>query len=58
MRVVDEPKVIVSSAVDREERDELERLARDGDRTLSQEIRRALRRHIESERDDEQGGEP
>jgi hypothetical protein len=58
MRTVLEPKVVVSSAVEPEERDELERLARDGDRTLSQEIRRALRRYMESERDDEQGGEP
>ena len=52
MRTLDEPKVVVSSAVEPDLRAELERLARDGDRTLSQEIRRVLRAHVE--RDDEE----
>ena len=41
-----EPKVVISSAVEAEERAELERMAAEGDRTLSQEIRRALRDYL------------
>lgn len=39
-------KVIVSSVLDERERDELLRLARDGDRSLSAEVRRAIVRHL------------
>ena len=52
MRVVAESKVVVSATVEPEEREELENLARRGDRTLSQEIRKAIRRHLESEREE------
>ena len=44
-----EPKVVVSAAVYPEERAELERRAAEGDRTLSQEIRRALARYLHNE---------
>ena len=39
-------KVVVSAAVDREQRQQLERLAREGDRTLSQQVRVALREYL------------
>jgi hypothetical protein len=39
-------KVIVSSVILEEQRQELLRLARDADRTLSAEIRMALARHV------------
>lgn len=42
-----EPKVVVSAAVEQEQRDELQRLAREGDRTLSQQVRIAVREHLE-----------
>ena len=42
MKALAESKVVVSAAVEPEQRAELERMAREGDRTLSQEIRRAL----------------
>jgi hypothetical protein len=48
-----DPRVVVSSTVAVEERRELERLAAAGDRTLSQEVRKAIRRHLESEGSDE-----
>ena len=41
-----ELKVVVSAAVDAEQREELERLAREGDRTLSQQVRMAVREHL------------
>ena len=41
-----EPKVVVSAAVEPEQRQELERLAREGDRTLSQQVRIAVREHL------------
>ena len=44
--------VIVSAAVDPRQREELARRAQEGDRTLSQEIRRALVRYLE--RDEEE----
>ena len=47
-----EPKVVVSAAVESEERAELERMAAAGDRTLSQEIRRALRDYLARENPD------
>jgi hypothetical protein len=47
-----EHKVVVS-AVEPAQREELERLAAEGDRTLSQEIRRALARHLARDHDEE-----
>jgi hypothetical protein len=47
---------IVSASVPIETRDELERLAREADRTLSAEIRRALVAHVaELKRHNEEG---
>lgn len=43
-------KTIVSSMIDKTQRDELLRLAREGDRSLSSEIRRALANHLENTR--------
>jgi hypothetical protein len=43
-----EPRVVVSSSVAPEQREELERLAREGDRTLSQQVRIAIREHLAS----------
>jgi len=40
-------KRIVSAQVSQEQRQELERLAERGDRTLSAEVRRAIARHLE-----------
>ena len=40
-------KVVVSAAVDPEQREELVRRAAEGDRTLSQELRIAVREHLE-----------
>jgi hypothetical protein len=40
-------KVVVSAAVEPEQRDELVRRAIEGDRTLSQELRIAVREHLE-----------
>ena len=45
-----EPKVVVSVAVEPALREELERLAREGDRTLSQQARIAIREHLERRR--------
>jgi hypothetical protein len=42
-------RVVVHAFVDRHVRVGLERLARDGDRTLSAEIRRALAAHVHNE---------
>ena len=42
-----ESKVVVSAAVEQEQREELQRLAREGDRTLSQQVRIAVREHLE-----------
>jgi hypothetical protein len=47
-------KVVVSAAVETTQRAALERLAREGDRTLSQEIRRAVTWYL---RDDDESGE-
>ena len=47
MTTTDAPKVALCSWVDRELRQQLERLAIEGDRTLSAEIRRAVTAHIE-----------
>jgi hypothetical protein len=46
MRTQTESKVVVSAAVDREQREALELLAREGDRTLSQQVRVALREYL------------
>lgn len=46
-RTLEDNKVVISAAVEPEQRAELERLARAGERTLSQEIRRAVREHLE-----------
>jgi hypothetical protein len=43
---VDDPKVVISSAVEAEQREELERLAREGGRTLSQQVRIAVREYL------------
>ena len=40
-------KTIVSAVVTERERDELRRLAREGDRSLSAELRRAVSEHLE-----------
>ena len=40
-------KVVVSAAVEPEQRDELVRRAVEGDRTLSQELRVAIREHLD-----------
>jgi hypothetical protein len=53
METYTETKVIVSAAIDREQREELERLAREGDRTLSQQIRLIVRRYLERTDDKE-----
>jgi Ribbon-helix-helix protein, copG family len=45
-----ENKVVVSAAVEPEQREELERLAREGDRTLSQQVRIAVREHLDRRR--------
>jgi hypothetical protein len=50
MPTLTEPKVIVSAAIEAEQRDELARRARVAERTLSQQIRLALREHLESGR--------
>ena len=41
-----EPKVVVSAQVPREQRDELERIARDEDRTISYLVRQAVDRYL------------
>ena len=41
-----EPKVVVSAAVEQEHREELKRLACEGDRTLSQQVRIAVREYL------------
>ena len=41
-------KVVVSAAVEPEQREQLERMAAEGDRTLSQELRRAVARYLDT----------
>ncbi len=43
-------KTIVSSMIDKTQREELLKLAREGDRSLSGEIRRALTHHLQNTR--------
>jgi len=45
-------KCIISAQVDEEQRDELLRLARDADRSLSAEVRRAVATHLRGTRPD------
>jgi predicted transcriptional regulator len=47
-----EAKVIVSGAVEPDQAARLAELARAGDRTVSAELRRAVREHLERERGD------
>ena len=47
------PRVHLNAFVDVNVREELERLAREADRSLSAEIRRALAAHVERETTDE-----
>ena len=42
-----EPKVVISAQIEREQRDELERLAREQDRTISFLVRQAVDRYLE-----------
>ena len=46
-------RIIVSAQVSADVHEELERLAREADRSLSAEIRRALAAHVEREASDE-----
>jgi hypothetical protein len=55
MSAYTETKVNVCAAVHRSERMELERRAREGDRTLSQEVRKAIRLYLERDTNDEIG---
>lgn len=41
------PKVLVSAQIEREQREELERLAREQDRTISYLVRQAVDRYLE-----------
>jgi post-segregation antitoxin (ccd killing protein) len=49
-----EPSAIVSAQVDLETRDELRRRAREADRTVSAEIRVAIREHLRREDEKEE----
>jgi hypothetical protein len=46
------PKAIISAECHLEHKQELERLASEGDRSLSHEIRRVVGEHLERETDD------
>jgi hypothetical protein len=46
--------VIVSAAVEPRQRQELQRRAQEGDRTLSQEVRRAIREYLRDETEEEE----
>lgn len=46
---LDQPRRILSASVSSEEADRITRLAREADRSISGEIRRALREHIARE---------
>jgi predicted transcriptional regulator len=46
---LEEPKVTISAAVDREQREELEQLAREQDRTISYLVRQALHHYLARE---------
>ena len=49
------PRAHVNAFIDVDIRRELERLAREADRSLSAEIRRALAAHVERETTDDEG---
>ena len=51
-----ETKVVLSAAVEREQREALELLAREGDRTLSQQVRVAIREYLAQLTPDDEGG--
>ena len=51
-----ESKVVLSAAVDREQREALEVLARESDRTLSQQVRVAIREYLAQLTTDNEGG--
>ena len=51
-----ETKVVLSAAVEREQREALELLAREGDRTLSQQVRVAIREYLAKITPDDEGG--
>jgi hypothetical protein len=50
MTTTTDEQAIVSAQIAASEKQELERVAADADRTLSAEIRRVLRRHLEDTR--------
>jgi predicted transcriptional regulator len=47
-------QAVAHATIDRDIREQLEALAREGDRSLAAEIRRALREHVEREHTAEQ----
>jgi hypothetical protein len=51
----DEPRVVVSAQMPMALRVELERRAREGDRTLSAQLRRAIAKHLGHEDDEDHG---
>ena len=51
-----ETTVVLSAAVEREQREALELLAREGDRTLSQQVRVAIREYLAKLTPDDEGG--
>jgi predicted DNA-binding protein len=52
MSAYTEPKVVVSAQLPREQREELERLAREGDRTISYLVRQAVSRYLDDRKED------
>ncbi len=56
MNTTAERRAIISAEVPLEHKQELMRMAREGDLTLSHEIRRAVREHLQLEIDDAQDG--
>jgi uncharacterized protein with von Willebrand factor type A (vWA) domain len=51
-------KVIVSAVIDETQREELLRLAREADRSLSAEVRRAVAAHLQGTRHDDEETTP
>jgi predicted transcriptional regulator len=49
MATLTEPKVVVSAQIEREQREALEELAREQDRTISYLVRRAVDRYLAAE---------
>jgi hypothetical protein len=54
MTTIAERRAIISAEVPLEHKQQLERLAAEGDRSLSHEIGRAVREHLQRETDDAQ----